>query len=221
MSSTFTKVASKTIIESFKSQPKERLDMILEPLQVMIQLAILGFCPVGSKMAIHENIILVQRPNWVQPVYRWYGRDSKEDLYYLFHAIRRYYLWYKSQEEEPIFDYILEKAKIGITKLIETYNQAERTSLIHTLSLYKNILELESPDLFKSEDDSAVNIDTVFKTITKIYDKKLLMVVFSTLKLIDEEIDETNKSTYFDGLQNILIPTHIKIRSWIRRKLSC
>ena len=33
-------------IEIFKnSRSKERADMILEPLQVMISLAILGFCP--------------------------------------------------------------------------------------------------------------------------------------------------------------------------------
>ena len=36
---------------------KERSDMILEPLQVMIQLALLYFCPVGTKVSVSENIL--------------------------------------------------------------------------------------------------------------------------------------------------------------------
>jgi hypothetical protein len=208
------------LIKSLKSNPKERLDMILEPLQVMIQLAILGFCPRGTKISISENILSLQRPTWSQGMYRWYGRDSKEDLYYLFHAIRRYYIWYKNDEEE-IYDYILEKSKKGIKKLIETYENTDKTSLIHTLSLYKNILDLESPDLFKTEDDTTINLDHVFKTITVIYNKKLLLIVISTLKLIEEEKDEGHRLEYYDGIQKILSPTNTRIRAWIRDKMSC
>jgi hypothetical protein len=208
------------LIESLKSNPKERLDMILEPLQVMIQLASLGFCPRGTKISISENILSLQRPAWSQGVWRWYGRDSKEDLYYLFHAIRRYYIWYKDEDEE-IYDYILEKAKNGIKKLIETYENTEKTSLIHTLSLYKNILDLESPDLFKTDDDTTINLDQVFQTIIAIYNKKILLIVISTLKLIEEEKDELHRNEYYEGLQKILAPTNARIRAWIREKLTC
>jgi hypothetical protein len=208
------------LIESLKSNPKERLDMILEPLQVMIQLAILGFCPRGTKISINENILTLQRPTWSQGMWRWYGRDSKEDLYYLFHAIRRYYLWYKNADEE-IYDYILKQAKKGIKKLIETYENTERTSLIHTLSLYKNILDLESPDLFKTEDNTAMNMDQVFKTITTIYDKKILLIVISTLKLMEEEKEETHRLEYYHGIQKMLAPVNARVRGWIREKMSC
>ena len=208
------------LIESLKSNPKERLDMILNPLQVMIQLAILGFCHRGTKISISENMLSLQRPTWSQGMWRLYGRDSKEDLYYLFHAIRRYYLWYKNKDEE-IYDYILNKSKKGIKKLIETYENTERTSLIHTLSLYKNILDLESPDLFKTEDDTTTNLDTVFKTITAVYDKKILLIVISTLKLMEGEKDELHRLEYYEGLQKILAPINARLRGWIREKMSC
>ena len=165
-------IAQKLVIENLKSTPKERADMILEPLQVMIQLAILGFCPKGTKISISENTLFLQQPTFIQGVLRWYGRDCREDLYYLFHALRRFYLWYKN-EDTSNYDYILERSKHGIKKLIETYD-TERSSLIHTLNLYKNILDLESPDLFKSEEVETVNLDSVFKNITQLYDKKLL-----------------------------------------------
>ena len=208
------------LIQSLKLNPKERSDMILEPLQVMIQLAILGFCNKGTKISISENILTLQRPTWIQGVWRWYGRDSKEDLYYLFHAIRRFYLWYRDNDDEKYY-YILERAKTGIKKLIETYENTEKTSLIHTLSLYKNILDLENTDLFKSDDDSVVSLDNVFINIMEVYNDKILLIVFSTLKLMEEDADKNRFNNYYVGLQNILNPTNIKIRSWIRENLTC
>jgi len=127
-------IAQNLVIANLKSTPKERADMILEPLQVMIQLGILGFCPKGTKISISENTLLLQQPTWIQGALRWYGRDCREDLYYLFHAIRRFYLWYKN-EDVAMYEYILERAKDGIKCLIETYD-TERSSLIHTLNLY-------------------------------------------------------------------------------------
>ena len=52
---------------------------------------------------------------------------------------------------------------------METYN-TERSSLTHTLGLYKNILDFDTPDLFKTEESEAINMDSVFKNIINIYD---------------------------------------------------
>ena len=76
---------------------KERSDMILEPLQVMTQLAILSYSPIGTKVSVSDNILQLHKPHLFQGVYRWYNSDGKDDLYYLFHAIRRYYKWYKKE----------------------------------------------------------------------------------------------------------------------------
>jgi hypothetical protein len=208
------------LIEGLKINPKEKLDMILEPLQVMIQLAVLSFCPIGTKISISENILYLQRPTWSQGIWRWYGRDSKEDLYYLFHAIRRYYLWYKS-DNNTFYTYILNKAKTGIEKLIETYNKSEKTSLIHTLSLYKNILNLESKELFKASTTETINMDSVFCQIKDIYDEKILIILSNLLMIIDEEKTDSNIDEYYASLQHFLIPTHLCIQRWIRDKLTC
>ena len=76
---------------------KERSDMILEPLQVMTQLAILSYSPIGTKVSVSDNILQLHKPHMFQGVWRWYNSDGKDDLYYLFHAIRRYYKWYKKE----------------------------------------------------------------------------------------------------------------------------
>ena len=61
-------------------------------------------------------------------------------------------------------------------KLIETYKKSERHSILHTLSLYVNVLELDNTSLFKSHDDKAVTMDSVF-LILQIYSEKVLRVV--------------------------------------------
>ena len=113
------------------STKKERSDMILEPLQVMTQLALLNYCPIGTKVSVSDNILQIQPPTLFQGVWRWYNHDGKDDLYYLFHAIRRYYKWYKS-DNNRIFNYILSTAIKGLDKLIITYSAIEQTSITHT-----------------------------------------------------------------------------------------
>ena len=119
-------------MDLIKSHPKEKIDMILEPLQVLTQLAVLSFLPVGTKISISNNILNLQQPTMFQGVMRWYKNDNKDDLYYLFHAIRRYYKWYKNKED-PVYSRILQLAIAGITRLIDTYNRTNATTITHTL----------------------------------------------------------------------------------------
>ena len=195
--------------------------MILEPLQVMIQLGILSFCPIGTKLSISENILYLQEPSWKQGMVRWYMNDNKDDLYYLFQAIRRYYLWYHPKEKE-IFKRILEVALKGIKKLSKTYDSSDKLSIKQTLNLYTNILKFDTPNLFENTHDiSAVNIDSVFKNIKKIYNKKILAIVHNTFCLLEMEKSEDNKRLVYYGLQQILLPNNKKIKNWIRENLTC
>ena len=193
--------------------------MILEPLQVMIQLSLVSFCPVGTKVSISNNILHIQKPTISQGVVRWWYGDNKDDLYYLFHAIRRYYLWYK-KDDNPIFAYILQNAIKGIDALINTYKNTKLTTITTTLQMYKNILDLENEELFKTE-DAAVNIDSVFQNITNLYEKRVLAVVYNILKIMESEENESNMNFYFDAIHNFLSPTNFKIQQWIRDKLTC
>mgnify|MGYP000447860967 CR=1 FL=1 len=201
------------------SSQKEKVDMILEPFQVMVQLALVSHCPTGTKVSVSDNILHIQRPTWSQGLVRWYKNDNKDDLYYLFHAIRRYYIWYKIQDNK-IFNFILKKAILGIDKLIETYKKTDRQSILHTLNLYKNILDLDNTDLFKDEKEHTVTMDGVFKNIVGIYNEKILRVINNTLKLLDDETSEENKEHYLNSLEEFLIPINNKIRSWIQDNLA-
>jgi hypothetical protein len=109
----------------------------------------------------------------------------------------------------------------GLNNLIKTYENTDKISIRHTLTLYTNILSLESPDLFKETTEDAINIDKVFENVTKMYNNKILSVVHNCLSLLEDEEKEENKQNIYDGLQNILIPQNIKIKLWIRENLTC
>ena len=209
-------------MNALNNHVKERSDMILEPLQVMIQLSLVSKCPIGTKVSVSDNILQIQQPYLYQGILRWWQADNKDDLYYLFHAIRRYYKWYKNQDNK-IFNSILETAIEGIDRLIETYSQCnDKQSIVHTLSLYKNVLSLDTPALFTdSSNNDAINIDSVFENITKLYDKRLLKIIHNLLLLFKEEQNEENRLLYLNGMTQILTPLNKQIKSWIHENLTC
>ena len=209
-------------MNALNTHVKERSDMILEPLQVMIQLSLVSKCPIGTKVSVSDNILQIQQPYLYQGILRWWQADNKDDLYYLFHAIRRYYKWYKNQDSK-IFNSILETAIQGIDRLIETYSQCnDKQSIVHTLSLYKNVLSLDTPALFSdSSNNEVINIDNVFENITKLYDKRLLKIIHNLLLLFKEEQNEENRLLYLNGLTQILTPLNKQIKSWIHENLTC
>ena len=77
-------------------KPRERFETILEPLQALLQIGVLAFYPIGSKLAIHNNILTVQAPGYTQHVRRWYNNDKKEDVFYLYNVFSRFNKFYKT-----------------------------------------------------------------------------------------------------------------------------
>ena len=127
---------------------KERFETILEPLQAILQIGYLSFAPIGTKLTIHNNILQIQIPNYSQPVIRWYNNDTQEDLFYLFNIFYRFKKFYhfmndskSSQENKKLYDLLIELAKTGIGNLIRTYSQTDKIHILHTLQMYKTILE--------------------------------------------------------------------------------
>ena len=67
-----------------KGKSKERFDIILEPMQAMSQIALISFCPKGSKLSISNNLLFIQTPTWIQGLTRSYNNDRRDDLFFLF-----------------------------------------------------------------------------------------------------------------------------------------
>jgi len=153
-------------------KPRERFETILEPLQALLQIGFLSYYPIGTKLAIHNNILTVQAPGYTQNVRRWYNNDKKEDVFYLYNVFSRFNKFYKTVlagagaagENAALFALLNELAKTGINNLIRTYNQTDKIHILHTLQMYKGMLD--NPDLARrianrpGDDAAAVDADT-------------------------------------------------------------
>jgi hypothetical protein len=133
-------------------KPRERFETILEPLQALLQIGFLAFYPIGSKLAIHNNILTVQEPGYTQNMRRWYNNDKKEDVFYLYNVFSRFNKFYKtvltsggSGENAALFALLNELAKTGINNLTRTYNHSDKIHILHTLQMYKGMLD--NPEL--------------------------------------------------------------------------
>ena len=62
----------------FGGSQREKMDMVLEPMQVMIQLALVSYSQIGSKISVCNNILTIQKPSLVQGVYRWWNGYNKD-----------------------------------------------------------------------------------------------------------------------------------------------
>jgi hypothetical protein len=133
------------IYNTLIAKKKERFDIILEPLQAFIQLSLLSFTPINTKINIYNNILYIQIPGWKQPFLRTYYNDSKNDLFYLFNVIQRFTKFYSHLEHIKndnidLLNLLKNLSTKGIDNLLQTYRQTDTPALLHTLNIYKNML---------------------------------------------------------------------------------
>ena len=212
------------------NKAKDKIDTILEPLQAMIQIALLGICPIGTKLQIQENILHVQPPTIIQGITRWYNADKKDDLYFLYSVIKRYIKWYnphvnkKSPVSLELYQLITSMASEGLSNLFKTYSSSDSNTVIHVIQMYKNLLESNNDKILVDEyivdvEKNKVNIDEVFGNIINVYDPNILQVIFYTLHLIKEEQDKGNQVSSMDGMNRILFKYNRAIKEWIKVNL--
>ena len=200
---------------------KEKNNMILEPLQGMIQLALLSVSPVGTKLTIQENILYLQVPNIIQPITRWYNADKKDDLYFLFQVIKRFTKWYSPENPNSpltpeLYELIIAMSIDGLNNLVKTYSSSESTTVIQVINMYKNMLERKAS---QEVGDEKVNMDEVFENIIKIYDVNILNVLHNSLILIKKEDDIIAMNNYTEGLNMMLSKIQRNIKDWIKSNL--
>ena len=107
---------------------------LLDPLSVIIKLAILSNKPVGTKILIKNNVLYFQEPGMFQSFCRMIYQTNKTDLQYMYNPIQlacQTFLTKDFVKQTPRIKNLFICAQNGIKKLIETY----RTNSIICLTL--------------------------------------------------------------------------------------
>jgi hypothetical protein len=204
---------------------KDKIAMVLEPLQSMIQLALLSASPIGTKMTIQENILYLQLPGITQPVSRWYNADKKDDVYFLFQVIKRFVKWYnpavskKSPINSSTYDLIIKMSLKGFDNLIKTYGSTDSNTVIQVLTMYKTLLASGNISDDKVNAEDKINLDEVFENVISIYSANLINIIHNTLLLVESEEDPEASMQYVDALNLMMTKNNKQIQNWIKVNL--
>jgi hypothetical protein len=183
---------------------------ILDPLSVIIKLAILSNKPIGTKLRIDNNIIYTQEPGPFQAFCRYIFKNNKTDIQYLYNPIEfacQQYLTKPCLQQNPKMKDLFKCAQNGLLKLIETYKTCSvmRICLNYYLSLISNHLEEKNNnDLFRKDIMTTFYTAEVFSKMSKIWTQDKIKIVLNlTTYLCNNENAETDvKSleTIMDGI---------------------
>lgn len=222
----------KNIYNNFiQTKIKGKQNIILEPLQVMVQLSLLSFCPQGTKITINNNILSLQPPTIAQPINRWFNYDKKDDIYHLFQVIKRFIKWFNNNNtgiiSNTFYSILVEQSKKGLDNLIKTYQNCEMLTIIPVLNMYKDLLNTCDVNKIHPEEKAETieiseinkNIDMIFFNISTIYTKEIIDVIFHILQLLKKESNNNIIENYIDGLNMILLNINNKITTWINDNL--
>ena len=105
---------------------------LLDPLSVIIKLAIIGHKPVGTKILIQNNVIYLQEPGPFQSLCRMMYKSSKSDLQFLYNPIQLACITFLTKDfvqKMPRLKELFTFAQQGIKKLMETYKNCSIISL--------------------------------------------------------------------------------------------
>ncbi len=114
---------------------------ILDPLTVIVKLAILSNKPIGTKLLIQNNIIYFQEPGPFQSITRMMYKSNKTDLQYIYNPINIACLSFLSKpfvDKTSRIKNLFLCAQNGLKKLMETYKSCSIITI--TLNYYYSLL---------------------------------------------------------------------------------
>lgn len=197
---------------------------ILDPLSVIIKLAILSNKPIGSKICIDKNIIYIQDPGIFQSVCRYAFKNNKTDLQFLYNPIEiacKQYLNTKIVQQYPKIPDLFKCAQNGILKLIETYRSCSimRLCLNYFYAIISNYFVLLNDNkfidvFFRKDIMTPLYTQEINDKLEKLWspDKiKIILNITSYLSILNDnaETDVKSLETIIDSIdkqvQKILI----------------
>lgn len=216
------------VTDYVKKKPDENIQ-ILEPLSVIINLAIISFKKDKTKIAIANNKIYIQEPNvWQGPVRYIYG-NNREEISFLLKPLMRAIELYPS-DSNIMLEYIYQRAVLGLKKLKSSYDKSTST-LCHSLDLYISILEsnlLGKSVMIHTYDQSKnlselnlstqtrVNIQNIFSNI---WDENDIILLHSMLKSAEKAYSNSSKNmlNYINSINSLLISKEPIINDRIKK----
>jgi hypothetical protein len=183
---------------------------ILDPLSVIVKLAILSKKSIGCKIGINNNIIYIQDVGMFQSFVRLIFKNNKTDIQYLYNPIELACKHYLSKEYVKIYPNIKNlflNAIKGLEKLKLTYNH--NIMITHTLYLYCSIINNYLGDIFNK--NLFIN-----DNITEEYSSDIKILFINTwININSSENKQISKIQQIENVLPVQIPAQTKSKKKI------
>lgn len=181
---------------------------ILDPLSVIIKLAILSNKPVGTKLLIQNNVIYFQEPGPFQSICRMVYKTNKTDLQYMYNPINIACLQFLSKsfvEKTPRIKQLFICAQNGLKKLIETYKHCSIITL--TLNYYlalltNHIQQLFNENMFIKDSFTCYYTQPISESLVKQWTPTKIKVVLDIISFLFENDDAANNVKSLETIMN-------------------
>jgi hypothetical protein len=171
---------------------------ILDPLSVIVKLAILSNKPVGTKLLIQNNVIYFQEPGPFQSLCRMVYKSNKTDLQYIYNPINIACLQFLSKsfiEKTPRIKNLFLCAQHGLKKLIETYKSCSIITI--TLNYYyvllsNHIQQTYNENMFIKDNFTNYYTSNIIEILHKQWTDEKIKVVLDIISFLLKYSDNPN-----------------------------
>ena len=168
---------------------------ILDPLSVIIKLAIINNKPIGTKIRIDNNVIYLQEPGPFQSLCRFIFKNTKADIHYLYNPIElacQQFLTKEFIKENPKIQDLFKCAQNGLLKLSETYKSCSMMGMCinYYISIISNHLDKDSyvASLFKKNSLSHFYTTELISKLKCIWTDEKIKIILSLTTFLSNDV---------------------------------
>lgn len=171
---------------------------LLDPLSVIIKLAILGNKPIGTKILIKNNVIYFQEPGLFQSLARNFYNTNKTDLQFIYNPIQIACMTFLSKEyitATPRIKNLFVCAQNGIKKLIETYKKCSIITLClnYYYAIITNHIEQKSNDsIFYKDSITCLYSKELIDALTEQWTKEKIKIILELISFLTNDSMASN-----------------------------
>lgn len=171
---------------------------ILDPLSVIVKLAILSNKPIGTKLLIQNNVVYFQEPGPFQAFCRIFYKSNKTDLQYMYNPINIACLHFLSKDfvgKTTRIKQLFICAQKGLKNLMETYKNCSilNLTLNYYYALLTNHIEQQYNDnMFNKDNFTCYYTKEVCDNLNKQWTDEKIKVILDIISFLLKYNDNPN-----------------------------
>lgn len=190
---------------------------ILDPLTVIIKLAILSNKPIGTKICIQNNVLYFQEPGPFQAICRYIYNTNKTDLQYMYNPIQlacQQFLTKEYVQKTPRMKILFKCAQRGLEKLMETYKNCAiiRLCINYYYTLIANYVDdIYNDKLFHRDGMTPLYGQEIVTSLNTQWTQEKIKVILNLIEFLNGDTMAENNVKSLENIVNNIDKSSQKI----------